>query len=70
MRPSFMIGMAERIEVVIDFSQSSTRNSPSATSKTAYLQAGARGFGMGSNLYTAGKTLEAIRQFAIELIAV
>jgi 2-dehydro-3-deoxyphosphogalactonate aldolase len=36
----------------------------------AYLQAGASGFGMGSNLYTAGKTLEAIYQSAIELIAV
>ncbi|MDO8458872.1 MAG: 2-dehydro-3-deoxy-6-phosphogalactonate aldolase [Burkholderiaceae bacterium] len=36
----------------------------------AYLQAGASGFGMGSGLYTAGKTLEAIRQSAIELIAV
>ena len=36
----------------------------------AYLQAGASGFGMGSNLYTAGKALEAIRQSAIELIAV
>jgi 2-dehydro-3-deoxyphosphogalactonate aldolase len=35
----------------------------------AYLQAGASGFGMGSNLYTTGKTLEAIRQSAIELIA-
>jgi 2-dehydro-3-deoxyphosphogalactonate aldolase len=36
----------------------------------AYLQAGASGFGMGSNLYSAGKGLEAIRQSAIELIAV
>jgi 2-dehydro-3-deoxyphosphogalactonate aldolase len=36
----------------------------------AYLQAGASGFGMGSNLYTAGKALEAIRKSAIELIAV
>ena len=36
----------------------------------AYLQAGASGFGMGSNLYTAGKALEAIRQSAIELIAI
>ena len=36
----------------------------------AYLQAGASGFGMGSNLYTAGKALDAIRQSAIELIAV
>ena len=36
----------------------------------AYLQAGASGFGMGSNLYTAGKALEAIRQSAIDLIAV
>jgi 2-dehydro-3-deoxyphosphogalactonate aldolase len=35
----------------------------------AYLQAGASGFGMGSNLYTVGKALEAIRQSAIELIA-
>jgi 2-dehydro-3-deoxyphosphogalactonate aldolase len=35
----------------------------------AYLQAGASGFGMGSNLFTAGKALEAIRQSAIELIA-
>ncbi len=36
----------------------------------AYLQASASGFGMGANLYTAGKSLEAIRQSAIELIAV
>lgn len=36
----------------------------------AYLQAGASGFGMGSNLYTAGKALQAIRQSAIELIAI
>ena len=40
------------------------------TNMPAYLQAGASGFGMGSNLYTAGKALEAIRQSAIELIAV
>jgi 2-dehydro-3-deoxyphosphogalactonate aldolase len=40
------------------------------TNMPAYLQAGASGFGMGSNLFTAGKTLEAIRQSAIELIAV
>jgi 2-dehydro-3-deoxyphosphogalactonate aldolase len=39
------------------------------TNMPAYLKAGASGFGMGSNLYTAGKTLEAIRQSAIELIA-
>jgi hypothetical protein len=38
--------------------------------KPANLQAGASGFDMGSNLYTAGKSLEAIRQSAIELIAV
>ena len=36
----------------------------------AYLQAGASGFGTGSGLYTTGKALEAIRQSAIELIAV
>jgi 2-dehydro-3-deoxyphosphogalactonate aldolase len=41
----------------------------SATNMPAYLQAGASGFGMGSNLYTAGKALDAIRQSAIELIA-
>ena len=40
------------------------------TNMPAYLQAGASGFGMGSNLYTAGKALDAIRQSAIELIAV
>ena len=38
--------------------------------KPAYLQAGDSGFGMGSNLYIAGKSLEEIRKFAIELIAV
>ena len=42
----------------------------SPSNMPAYLQAGASGFGMGSNLYTAGKALEAIRQSAIELIAV
>ena len=42
----------------------------SPSNMPAYLQAGASGFGMGSNLYTAGKGLEAIRQSAIELIAV
>jgi 2-dehydro-3-deoxyphosphogalactonate aldolase len=35
----------------------------------AYLQAGANGFGMGSNLYTAGKSLAAIRLSAIALTA-
>jgi 2-dehydro-3-deoxyphosphogalactonate aldolase len=40
------------------------------TNMPAYLQAGASGFGMGSNLYTAGKSLEVIRQSAIDLIAV
>lgn len=39
------------------------------TNIPAYLQAGASGFGMGSNLYTVGKSLEAIGQSAIELIA-
>jgi len=42
----------------------------SPSNMPAYLQAGVSGFGMGSNLYTAGKALEAIRQSAIELIAV
>jgi 2-dehydro-3-deoxyphosphogalactonate aldolase len=42
----------------------------SPTNMPAYLQAGASGFGMGSNLYSAGKSLEVIRQSAIELIAV
>ena len=42
----------------------------SPSNMPAYLQAGASGFGMGSNLYTAGKALAAIRQSAIELIAV
>ena len=42
----------------------------SSSNMPAYLQAGASGFGMGSNLYTAGKTLDAIRQSAIKLIAV
>ena len=42
----------------------------SPSNMPAYLQAGASGFGMGSNLYTAGKALEAIRQSALELIAV
>lgn len=41
-----------------------------AHNMAAYLQAGASGFGMGSGLYTAGKALSAIRQSAIELIAV
>jgi 2-dehydro-3-deoxyphosphogalactonate aldolase len=41
----------------------------SPTNMPAYLQAGASGFGMGSNLYTAGKVLEAIRQSAIKLVA-
>ena len=41
----------------------------SSSNMPAYLKAGASGFGMGSNLYTAGKTLESIRQSAIELIA-
>lgn len=36
----------------------------------AYLQAGTSGFGMGSNLYTAGKALKAIHLSATELIAV
>lgn len=36
----------------------------------AYLQAGASGFGMGSGLYSAGKSLDLIRQSAIEFIAV
>ena len=36
----------------------------------AFLQAGVSGFCMDSNLYTAGKALEVVRQFAIELIAV
>jgi 2-dehydro-3-deoxyphosphogalactonate aldolase len=40
------------------------------TNMPAYLQAGASGFGMGSNLYTAGKSLDAIHQSAIELVAV
>ncbi|MEY4426318.1 MAG: hypothetical protein RL535_616, partial [Pseudomonadota bacterium] len=42
----------------------------SPTNMPAYLQAGANGFGMGSNLYSAGKALDAIRQFAIKLVAV
>jgi 2-dehydro-3-deoxyphosphogalactonate aldolase len=42
----------------------------SPANMTAYLQAGASGFGMGSGLYTAGKSLDAIRQSAIELVAV
>ena len=42
----------------------------SSSNMPAYLQAGASGFGMGSNLYTAGKALQAIRQSAIDLIAV
>lgn len=42
----------------------------SPSNMSAYLQAGASGFGMGSNLYTAGKALDAIRQSAIELLAV
>ncbi len=42
----------------------------SPTNMPAYLQTGASGFGMGSNLYTAGKVLDAIRQSAIELIAI
>jgi 2-dehydro-3-deoxyphosphogalactonate aldolase len=41
----------------------------SASNMPAYLQAGASGFGMGSNLYTVGKALEEIRKSAIELIA-
>ena len=41
-----------------------------AHNMAAYLQAGASGFGTGSNLYTAGKAHEAIRQSAIELIAI
>jgi 2-dehydro-3-deoxyphosphogalactonate aldolase len=40
------------------------------TNMPAYLQAGASGFGMGSNLYTTGKSLDAIHKSAIELIAV
>jgi 2-dehydro-3-deoxyphosphogalactonate aldolase len=40
------------------------------TNMPAYLQAGASGFGTGSNLYTAGKALDAIRQSAVNLIAV
>jgi 2-dehydro-3-deoxyphosphogalactonate aldolase len=42
----------------------------STKNMATYLQAGASGFGMGSNLYTTGKSQESIRQSAIELIAV